>query len=88
MTSSPSRRPLGAPPKVVTDEARAAEVMSQLRAADDEIREATRRRLLLAREANDLGLTMTKIGSALGVSNVAVSNWIRAARETTDDRDA
>jgi hypothetical protein len=85
MTDPPKRRPVGAPPKVVTDEARAAKVMEELRAADYDIREATRRRLLLAHEANELGVTMSKIGNAVGVSDVAVSKWIKAARESAQD---
>jgi hypothetical protein len=82
MTSSPSpRRPIGAPPKVVKDEARAAELMAGIRSADAQIREATQRRLHLAREANELGMTVAKIGEAVGVSGVSVSKWIRAARD-------
>ena len=80
MTIPPPRRPVGKPPKIVKDEVRAAELMEEMRQADAQIREATQRRLHLAHEANELGMTVVKIGEAVGVSGVAVSKWIRAAR--------
>jgi len=71
---------VGAPQKVVADEARATELLKELQRAHDAIQRATDERARLALEANDLGLTQAKIGEAIGVSNVAVSYWTRAAR--------
>ncbi|WP_167046691.1 hypothetical protein [Salinibacterium sp. ZJ454] len=68
----------------MSDEARAAELLEELRMAELQIRELTERRLHLALEANEIGLTTTKIGEGVGVSQTAVSKWVRAARERRD----
>jgi DNA-directed RNA polymerase specialized sigma24 family protein len=77
---SPDRRPVGKPPKTVTDEARAEELLNEMRRAGETIQTETQRRLRLALEANELGVTTTKIGDALGFSHATVSSWIRSAR--------
>ncbi|WP_182045211.1 hypothetical protein [Curtobacterium sp. ME26] len=85
-TPLPSRRK-SSPRKVVSDEARAAELLQELRDAELLIRETTERRLQLMVEASDIGLTTTKIGNAVGASAMAVSRWVRAARShDTSDR--
>lgn len=71
---------MGAPQKVVADDERATELLKELRRAHDAIQQATDERARLALEANELGVTQAKIGEAIGVSNVAVSYWIRGAR--------
>lgn len=79
-TSLPSRRKRR-PQKVVSDEARAAELLADLREADRSIRRETERRLELVSEATSLGLTMRTIGEAAGASPMTVSRWIRTAHE-------
>ncbi|WP_022904500.1 helix-turn-helix domain-containing protein [Curtobacterium sp. B8] len=79
-TPTPPRR-IGKPRRTVTDEARAEQLLEELRQAEVLIREATARRRELALEAHTIGLTTTKIGEAVGVSQTAVSKWVRAARE-------
>lgn len=81
MNATPPRRPVGKPPKVVTDEVRAAEIVEEMRRAGEEIQNAIDHRLRLALEANELGLTTTKMGEALGFSPAAVAKWVRTARE-------
>ncbi|MDD1385941.1 helix-turn-helix domain-containing protein [Curtobacterium poinsettiae] len=81
MTSPlPSRR-RSSPRKLVTDEARAAELLDELRDAEILIRETTERRLQLMVEASEIGLTLTKIGDAVGASAMAVSRWVRDAKD-------
>lgn len=79
-TPLPSRRKRR-PQKVVSDEARAAELLQQLREAELQIRRTMDRRLELMVEATDVGLTTAKIGDAVGASPAAVSRWVRAARD-------
>jgi len=79
-TPTPPRR-VGKPRKVVSDEARAEELLEELRQAEMTLRETTTLRMQLALQAHDIGLTTTKIGEAVGVSQTAVSKWVRAARE-------
>ncbi|MFF9564347.1 helix-turn-helix domain-containing protein [Leifsonia sp. NPDC014704] len=74
-------RPSRKPRKIVSDETRAQELLEQLQRAELDIREATERRAKLALAANEIGVTTTKIGEAVGVSHAAASKWIRAARE-------
>lgn len=81
MTKPLSSRRKTSPRKVVSDEARAAELLQELRDAELVIRETTERRLQLMVEASDIGLTTTKIGDAVGASAMAVSRWVRAARD-------
>lgn len=69
------------PRKVVSDEAQALLLLQELQRAELDIREATERRAKLALAANEIGVTTTKIGEAVGVSQAAASKWIRAARE-------
>ena len=78
-TPLPSRRKRR-PQKAVSDEARAAELLEQLREAELQIRRTMDRRLELMVEATDVGLTTAKIGDAVGASPAAVSRWVRAAR--------
>lgn len=80
----PPRRPIGKPPKVVTDEALAAELTKELQAAQAAMREADRQRKQLALRLSDLGMTVLQIGATIDLSGVAVSKWIRAAREERD----
>lgn len=77
---TPARR-TGRPPKTVTDQVRADALMEAMRRAEKVLRETNEERVRLAREAYDTGLTMNAIAEALGVSHVAVSNWIRAAKQ-------
>ncbi|MBT1621187.1 helix-turn-helix domain-containing protein [Curtobacterium flaccumfaciens pv. oortii] len=77
---TPPRR-AGKPRKTVTDEARAEQLLDELRQAEALFRESAARRVELAIEAHAIGLTTTKIAEAVGVSQPAVSNWVRAARE-------
>lgn len=79
-TPAPKRR-TRRPQKVVSDEVRAAALLEELREADSLIRDATERRMQLAMEASAIGLTTRKIGDAVGASPMAVSRWVRAARE-------
>lgn len=79
-TPLPSRRKRR-PQKVVSDEARAAQLLEELREADQLIRRTTERRLELVVEATSIGLTTRRIGDAAGASPMAVSRWIRAARD-------
>ncbi|WP_454140743.1 hypothetical protein [Microbacterium lacticum] len=72
------------PQKVVTDEARAAELLEELRATELQIRRATELRLELMVEATAIGLTTRKIGDAVGASSTAVSRWVRDARIDQD----
>lgn len=81
-TPLPPRR-ASKPRKVVSDAARAAEILDELRRAELDIREATERRLRLAIEASEIGLTTAKIGEAVGASQTAASKWIRSARDQT-----
>lgn len=67
------------PRKVVSDEARADELLEQLRETELEIRRSTERRLELMVEAASIGLTTRKIGDAVGASSTAVSRWVREA---------
>lgn len=68
------------PRKVVSDEARAAELLEELRDAELLIRRTTERRLELMVEATAIGLTTAKIGDAVGASPAAVSRWVRGVR--------
>lgn len=76
----PSRRK-SSPRKIVSDEKRASELLQELREAEVLIRQTTERRSRLMVEAADVGLTTTKIGDAVGASAMAVSRWVRAARD-------
>lgn len=80
-----SRRP-GKPRRVVTDQVRAEQLLDELRAVEVALREASERRVQLAVEAHGIGLTTTKIAEAVGVSQPAVSNWVRAAHAQTHDQ--
>ncbi|GIT78473.1 hypothetical protein LLS1_01420 [Leifsonia sp. LS1] len=80
MTSPLPPRRTRKPRKIVSDEARAAEILEQLRVTELQIRELAERRLELMLEANEIGLTTAKIGEAVGASQTAVSNWVRTAR--------
>ncbi|MFT4213364.1 MAG: hypothetical protein QM622_01105 [Microbacterium sp.] len=66
----------------MSDEARAAELLEELREAELQIRRTTERRLELMVEAAEVGLTTRKIGDAVGASSTAVSKWVREARGT------
>lgn len=79
-TPTPPRR-AGKPRKIVTDAARAETLLEEMRQVETLIRESLLRRRDLAVEASQIGLTTTKIAEAVGVSQPAVSNWVRAARE-------
>lgn len=57
-----------------------------MRAAERVLRETTEERVRLALEAYDEGLTLDAIGEALGVSNVAVGRWVRAAKDQGTSR--
>jgi response regulator of citrate/malate metabolism len=70
---------MGRPPKLVKDQARAEALLDAMRTAERVLRETTEERVRLALEAYDEGLTLDAIGEALGVSNVAVGRWVRAA---------
>ncbi|UXN27184.1 helix-turn-helix domain-containing protein (plasmid) [Curtobacterium flaccumfaciens] len=80
-TPTPPRR-AGKPRKTVTDEARAEQLLDELRQAEALFRETAERRVQLAIEAHAIGLTTTRIAEAVGVSQPSVSNWVRAARAT------
>jgi DNA-directed RNA polymerase specialized sigma24 family protein len=82
-TPTPPKR-IGRPRKHVTDEVRAEAILDELRQVETTIRESTARRRELAVEAHDLGLTTTKIGDAVGVSQTAVWKWVKSGREQTD----
>lgn len=78
------------PQKVVTDEARAAELLEELREAELLIRRTVERRLELVVEAAEVGLTTRRIGEAIGASPTAISMWVREARadsEGLEDKD-
>lgn len=81
-TPTPPRR-TGKPRKTVTDEARAEQLLDELRQAEVLFRETAERRVQLAIEAHSIGLTTTRIAEAVGVSQPSVSNWVRAARATS-----
>ena len=81
MSTPPRRRPVGKPPKVVTDPLRAEELSVEMRRAEIALRETSARRVHLALEAYEVGMTIEAIGSLLGVSHTAVSKWVRAARD-------
>ena len=68
------------PRKVVSNPVRAQEVMAALRESELELRRIEQERLKLILEASDLGVTSTKIGEAVGLSQTAVSKWLRNAR--------
>lgn len=72
------------PQKVVTDEARAAELLDELRETELLIRRSVERRLELVVEAADVGLTTRKIGEAVGASPTAISMWVREARAESE----
>lgn len=79
-TPTPAKR-TRKPRKTISDEARAEALMQELREGEALIRKMTERRYEIAREAYDIGMTTTKIGDAVGVSQGTASNWVRAARE-------
>lgn len=81
-TPNPARR-TGRPPKTVTDQVRADALVEAMQRAEKVLRETSEERVLLAREAYETGLTLHAIAEALGVSHVAVGNWIRAAKQDT-----
>lgn len=66
------------------DEERAAEVIEQLRKENEQVHASMRRRVELAFEANELGLTTTKIGEAISASQTTVASWVRAGRDIAD----
>lgn len=82
-TPLPARRSRR-PQKVVTDEVRAAELLEELRATESDMRRTSERRLQLVVEAANIGLTTRTIGDAVGASPMAVSRWVRAARDQQD----
>lgn len=63
------------------DQARADALLDAMRTAERVFRETTEERVRLALEGYEEGLTLDAIGEALGVSNVAVGKWVRAARD-------
>ena len=63
------------------DQARADALLDAMRTAERVLRETTEERVRLALEAYEEGLTLDAIGEALGVSNVAVGKWVRAAKD-------
>lgn len=81
MSTSMSGRRIGRPPKLVKDQARADALLDAMRTAEQVLRETTEERIRLALEAYEEGLTLDAIGEALGVSNVAVGKWVRAAKD-------
>lgn len=81
MSTSTTGRRIGRPPKVVKDQARADALLDAMRTAERVLRETTEERVRLALEAYEEGLTLDAIGEALGVSNVAVGKWVRAAKD-------
>jgi len=81
MSSLPSSRRTRKPRKVVTDDARAAELLNELRAIQTTIEELKERRLRVVLEANEIGLTTTKIGESIGASQTAISKWVILARQ-------
>jgi len=85
-TPTPERRP-GRPPKRVRDDARAATLLTAMRDAERVLRETSEERVRLALEAYDTGLTLNAIAEALGVSHVAVGNWIRAAKQNASSHE-
>lgn len=84
MTSPVPARRTRKPRKIVSDPARADELLESLSAAELQIRELTERRLELVVEASEIGLTIAKISEAVGASQASVSNWLRSAREQRD----
>jgi DNA-directed RNA polymerase specialized sigma24 family protein len=84
MTSPVPPRRTRKPRKIVSDQARADELLESLRAAELQIRELTERRLELVVEASEIGLTIAKISEAVGASQASVSNWVRTVREQRD----
>jgi len=76
------------PRKVVSEVERVDALMDELRAGEELIQTAMRRRLDLALEANELGMTTTRIAEAVGVSQTSVSNWVRAAKARSDHLDS
>ena len=86
-TDSTPARKTRRPRKFVTDEARAAEILEELREEHERVLASTRRRLELAYEASELGLTTTKIGSAIGASQTTVAAWVRAGRDRVPETD-
>jgi DNA-binding transcriptional regulator LsrR (DeoR family) len=65
----------------VKDQARADALLDAMRTAERVLRETTEERVRLALEGYEEGLTLDAIGEALGVSNVAVGKWVRAAKD-------
>jgi len=65
----------------VKDQERADALLEAMRNAERVLRETTEERVRLALQAHEEGFTLDAIGDALGVSNVAVGRWVRAAKE-------
>lgn len=83
MTTPAPRRRTGRPRKVVTDPERAELLLEELRVLEHQIREAVQRRQQVMIEANDLGVTVAKLGEAIGTSPATVSQWVRDGRAAT-----
>ncbi|MBN9632069.1 MAG: sigma-70 family RNA polymerase sigma factor [Actinobacteria bacterium] len=85
MTTPVPPRRTRKPRKIVSDPARADEILESLRAAEFQIRELTERRRELIVEASDIGLTIAKISEAVGASQASVSSWVRTARKDREE---
>lgn len=71
------KKAMGKPRRVASDPERAAVLLREMEQLAAEAEAMGRRRLEMARELHGLGVTMSTIGAAAGVTHMAVSKWLR-----------
>lgn len=79
MTSAAN--PVGRPRKAVTNEVAADRLLGELRELGDQQRRINDNKIRLALEAREVGVTNIRIAQALGLTEAAISKWVKAARK-------